>query len=199
MRRWGWVLMIAVLLPTAYYGCSPSSDTGGPGGGDIQPTSPDNLLLFFSRAYRDKVIEDYDDALDENFLFQFTPDIADSLGLPEDEPWWGKTADVNSARTLFESPSVTDILFTYDYQVPWYTCIEERIGGTDEDPDTTRWSGFCCRLDPLIEVTTIVEDQEDPILKLRVDGSWLDVTVIPDPNVEGLWTILRIVETKKLQ
>ncbi len=197
MKRWGWVLLAALLIPALQFGCSPSSDQGPPPVEEYDRTTEDNLMLFFANAYREKDLADYEEALDENFLFVFTEDIADSLGLPPDEPWWGKTEDLNSTKILFESETVTDIAFTYEYYTTWVDCIELRIEQTPSGPDTTRFSGLCCRLNPLIEVTTIVDNDEDPILKLRVDNSWLDVTVIPDPFNEDLWTVLKIEEIKK--
>lgn len=187
MRRWGWVLLVATLVSTAYLGCSPSTDSGPPVTG-YDRTTPDNLMKFFAHAYREKELDDYEEALDEDFLFQFTSEIADELGLPPDEPWWGKTEDVSSTNGLFESPTVTDITFTYEDVGAWEAVNDVR-------PDTT-FSGLFRRLDPVIEVTTLVEE-EDPIKKLRVDGSWLDVTVVPDRYAEGLWTILKIQEIEK--
>ncbi len=189
MRRWGWVLMIGVLVVTTFFGCSPSSDTGPPPVTEYDRTSADNLLKFFAQAYKEKDLTDYDDALDEDFFFQFTPDIADSLGLPPEEPWWGKSEDVNSTRLMFENPNVTDIAFSYESVGEWEDHVEVR--------EDTTFSGLFRRYDPLIEVTVIIESDDDPILKLRVDDSWLDVTVVPDRLTNGLWTILRIEESKK--
>ena len=60
------------------------------------------------------------------------------------------------------SSQVTDIAFVFEYHTAWTTCEEVR-------GDTT-YNGLCRRLDPLIEVTTVI-DSEDPILKLLVDTS----------------------------
>lgn len=178
-------------MSTAIFGCSPSSDTGPPPVEEVGRDTPDNLLLFFARAYKEKDLDDYDEALDEDFLFQFTPDIADSLGLPADKPWWGKTEDIASTRQMFENPNVTDIAFSYEEVGGWNPYVEVR--------EDTTYSGLQRRYDPLIEVITLVENSEDPELKFRVDESLLDITVLPDPFTEGLWTILRIEESKKHQ
>lgn len=191
MRRWGWVLLIAALASTAIFGCSPSSDTGPPPVEEVKRDTPDNLMLFFARAYKEKDLDDYKEALDDDFLFQFTPDIADSLGLPADKPWWGKTEDVKSTQQMFENPNVTDIAFSYETVGEW-------IPHTEVREDTT-FSGLFRRYDPLIEVITLVDNDEDPELKLRVDESWLDIVVVPDRLTAGLWTILRIEESKKQQ
>jgi len=191
MRRWGWVLLAVVLVSTAIPGCSPSSDTGPPPVEEYKRTTPDNLMLFFASAYKEKDLDDYKEALDDDFLFQFTPDIADSLGLPADKPWWGKTEDVASTQQMFEEPTVTDITFSYEKVGEWVIHTEVR--------EDTTFSGLFRRYDPLIEVVTLTENSEDPELRLRVDESFLDVTVVPDRLTEGLWTILRIEESKKNQ
>jgi hypothetical protein len=179
------------MISAAIFGCSPSSDTGPPPVEEVDRTTPDNLMLFFARAYKEKDLADYEDALDEDFLFQFTPDIADSLGLPVDKPWWGKTEDVKSTRQMFEEPSVTDITFNYEEVGEWVPHIEVR--------EDTTFSGLFRRFDPVIEVITLVENSEDPELKYRVDESWLDIAIVPDRLTEGLWSILRIEEYKKQQ
>ncbi|MFC1800297.1 hypothetical protein ACFL2Z_05275 [Candidatus Eisenbacteria bacterium] len=189
MRRWGWVLLALALVSTAIFGCSPSSDTGPPPVEEVKPTDPDNLMLFLARAYREEDPDDYDQALDESFLFQFTPDIADELGLPELEPWWGKTEDLGSTRGMFDEPTVTAITFTYETVGEWIPHIEVR-------KDTT-FSGVFRRYDPLIEVITVTDNPEDPELRYRVDGSWLDIIAVPDRFTEGNWTILKIQEVEK--
>jgi hypothetical protein len=90
---------------------------------------------------------------------------------------------------MFGSLNVTGITFTYEFHTDWFACGEVR-------GDTT-YSGLCCRLDPLIEVTTTAGGGGDPILKLRVDNSWLDIVVVQDPHAEDLWCLLGIEEVEK--
>ena len=52
-------------------------------------------------------------------------------------------------------------------------------------------------MDPLIEITVLTSDEDDPLDKWRVDESWLDITVCPDPHDESLWATLRIEEIPK--
>ena len=148
MRRWGWVLLAAATVSTAIVGCSPSSDVGPPPVEEYKRDTPDNLMLFFAQAYKEKDLDDYDLALDEDFLFQFTPDIADSLGLPADKPWWGKTEELSSTQQMFENPSVTDITFIYETVGEWIPHTEVR--------DDTTFSGLFRRFDPTIEFVTLV-------------------------------------------
>jgi hypothetical protein len=179
------VLLVAMCLLAS---CSGDKSTDTDDNTWIDPRPSDDVLLILARAYAEKDIEHYAGCLHEDFLFVFTPDVADSLDLPQEEPWWGKTADVASTRAMFEDPDVTDITFAFEYASDWEPCSEVRVDST--------YLGLCCRIDPLIQVTTVVEG-DDPILKLRVDNSWLDVTVVPDPDPEGLWHLLKVEEKSK--
>ena len=154
-------------------------------------TTPDNLLKMFANAYMEMDLNDYDEYLDEIFLFGFTADVADSLGLPPEEPWWGKTDDVNSTREMFEDPDVLEIGFAYNYENDWELCQVVR-------PDSA-YSGFCCRIEPLIWVKVSLLSEDDPILYYRVDNSWLDIMVVPDRFTQDLWCILSIDEVKKIR
>lgn len=178
--------VLAVLL---LFSCSdpqsPPVEETGP-----DRTSADNLLLMFATSYKEKDLDNYDECLDDDFLFQFTDDVADSLDLPRYEPWWGKTEDLSSTANMFNSPNVTGIEFSYEWIGEWVSCQEVR--------DDTTFSGLCRRMDPLISVITVV-DSEDPYLMRRVDASFVDVTVVPDRFTNGLWTIVRMNEVKKIQ
>lgn len=175
------VSVVSCLVVLLFAGCG---DKGGepPQEQSYKFRTPDELLKYFAQAVKEEDIEALADALDEDFLFQCPPDFADSLGLPPGVPWWGKTEFINSIQETFENPDVTDIGFSYEYHIEWYSCAEVR--------DDTTFAGLGCRLDPLIEVVTITP--EDPILTYLVDNSWLDVTVIPDRKTDGRWTVLRI-------
>jgi hypothetical protein len=183
-------LVVPVLAALLFLSCSDSDSPPAVEDPTYDRTTTDNLLVMLAASYRDKNLDDYDECLDKDFLFLFTPEVADSLGLAPDAAWWGKTADLNSTQTMFGSPVVTDIVFSYEVVGDWEPVSEVRA-------DTT-YSGLFLRLEPFIEVSTVV-DSEDPIRKLRVDDSWLDVVVVPDRHTDGLWTILSIREVRKHQ
>jgi len=187
--RCGLLLVLAILTTLLLSSCSGDKGTDVKVDEGPDRTTPNGLLLSFAQSYEEKDLEGYVECLDEDFLFVFTADIADSLGLPPEGPWWGITEDVNSTQIMFENPNVTDIAFSYEVAIPWGPYVEVR--------EDTIFSGVLCRLDPLIEVTTSVGSSEDPILTYRVDSSYLDVVVVPDRFTEGLWCILRIEESKK--
>jgi hypothetical protein len=179
-------LVLATLL---LFSCSGSkSNDPGDDPGPIRDT-PDALFQAYASCYEEKDLEGCDECLHEDFLFVFTPEVADSLSLPPEEPWWGKTEDLKSTEEMFGDPQVLEISFSYEFSETWYTCTEVR--------DDTTYSGLCCRLDPVLAVVTVVTSADDPLLIYRVDSSWLDITVVPDPYTEGLWCILRLEETKK--
>ena len=184
-------LLLAFLLAALLVlSCSESKSPSEVEDPTYDRTTPDNLLEMLAASYKDKNLDDYSECLDDDFLFIFTPDVAEGLGLPPDEAWWGKTDDLSSTQTMFGSAHVTDIVFTYEAVGSWEAYTEVRAD--------TIFSGWFRRLDPLIEITTVVEE-EDPIKKLRVDESWLDVVVVPDRYPDGLYTILSITEEKKQQ
>ncbi|MFC1799968.1 hypothetical protein ACFL2Z_03550 [Candidatus Eisenbacteria bacterium] len=182
-------LVFALLAAILLFSCSdPESPpvTDDPG---YDRSSPDNLMVMLAGSYKEKDLAGYDECLDEDFLFQFTEEVADELGLKPSEPWWGKTADLMSTMDMFEHPYVQDVVFSFEALEDWEPHVEVR-------PDTT-FSGYFRRFDPLIEVTTQIDGSEDPVRKYRVDHSWLDVVVVPDRFTEGLWRIVRIDEVEK--
>jgi hypothetical protein len=196
MRRGVWILFGTSLLIIMITGCwNPfSSDDGGGG----QPPPPeydrtrDGILNFFANAYETKDLDKYGIALHDKFQFQFTPDVAESIGLPADEPWWGRTEDIASTENMFGAPTVTHIQM--DLPVPaWFLCQVIRRNPLPDPPDTLQ--GFCTRVTPDIRV--IIEEPGKEELILKVDTSWLDIAITPDPNDDELWQIIAIVESEQ--
>jgi hypothetical protein len=170
--------------------------TLGPASGDpaerryADRATRDDLITYLEHAYRSEYPGLYADALHGSFLFVFTLDVADSLGLPPDQPWWGKTNDVNSTRTMFLAPEVTSIEIDLHKPGDWFPCMDIRPGS---EPDTLY--GFCARFEPYIMVT-IAEAGEEGLI-LLVNDTFLDIMVVPDPEFEGLWVVARIKEVYK--
>jgi hypothetical protein len=200
MRRSIWILLgisLGMLTATGCWNPFSSGGGGGNGGGtDIHRGDPDALLNFFAYAYEDQDIDLYEIALDDSFEFEFTEDVADSLGLPEDSPWWGKDEDRQSTLNMFNAPDVKSVEFHLSkvgIGTDWEDCYREFIKG--DPPETTRVRGLCQDYEPDIKVT-IEQPGEEP-RQLWVNDSYLAITVRPDPKEPELWTILRIVETKQ--
>jgi hypothetical protein len=152
--------------------------------------TPDALIEYVEHAHRSGYAPLYRDALHTSFLFRFTPDVAESLGLPGDEPWWGKIDELASATNMFDSPEVTDIRFSLTRTHGWIPCVDIRGGSP---PDTLY--GLLARFVPDIRVT-IETPGEEPIT-LLVDNTFIDVEVVPDPEFRGLWTVARMEEIYK--
>jgi hypothetical protein len=161
----------------------------------LRPT-PDSLLSFLAEAYEGKNLEAYSEALHDSFQFEFTDDIADSLGLPPESPWWAKDQDVASTENMFENAHVRWIeceFSPFGVGMEWRDCEHEFISG--DPPDTTLIQGVCKVFEPEIKVYIEEPGQEERIL--WVHESILAVMVTPDPYSEGEWVIVRLVETKK--
>jgi hypothetical protein len=190
MRRYAWRVAVIGLGLFLVAGCwNPfSSGKNGGNGHEVRydRTTPDKLLNFFSQAYEDQDIDKYDESLDLAFHFQFTQEVADSLGLPPDQPWWGKVEDLASTGNMFDNPEVTSIAMDMIRRIPWYACTDSI---TDLD-------GLCSVIEPDIKVTVERAGESEPTT-YWVNNSRLDVMVIQDRNDSDLWTILRIEEYLK--
>jgi hypothetical protein len=106
-------------------------------------TSPDHLLSFLADAYEAEDVDAYGEALSDYFEFEFTPDIADSLGLPQDCPYWGKEEDIASTLKMFDDPDVANVeihLAPWGVASTWEYCRREFIIG--DPPETTLINGL---------------------------------------------------------
>jgi hypothetical protein len=196
MRCGVWVLLAILLGLLAATGCGVSDNGGNGPVTDYNRKTPDNLLNFFGYAYEEEDPELYDEALDFYFEFEFTDEVADSLGLPKDSPWWGKEEDKASTENMFDDAHVKKIEFHLERSgvgSDWEDCWREFI--TDDPPETTLIQGVCEIFEPEIKVYIEEPGEEERIL--WVHESLLDIMVRPDPEQPELWTILRIKETKK--
>ena len=185
MKWWIGVVLGLWILALVAIGCSPTA-TDDNGDDPIDRKTPDGLLNWLAVAYAEKDLDAYDEALHDEFLFVFTEDVADSLGLPEDKPWWGKTKDVSSTGNMFNSSEVKRIAMDY---VP---SGDQWLPHTEEREDTTYYGTFR-RVIPDILVTI---DKGDEPLNLVVQDSYLDVVVVRDPRFpdQVLYVFLKIEE-----
>jgi hypothetical protein len=145
--------------------------------------TPDGILRELRVAYEGEQLERYGNVLDEWFRFHFEPAIADSLGLPPDQPWWGKTKDLSSTSRMFGSSQVTSIEIELDRLSGWSACLDGVTGRT----------ALCARVEPDIRIT--IESPGGDPWHLVVNRSWLDVVIVEDSVRTGFWTILAIYET----
>jgi len=134
--------------------------------------------LAYSIEYRD--ISVYDECLHDEYLFTFVSFDAEFVGLPEDEPWWGKTEDVNAMSVVFNNPVVVGIECAIEVNSgPWPT-----------------EHGFIYRLEPdMLFTATRSLDYEGMVLS--VQDYWFDVEIVADPYETGKWVFKGIDEASK--
>lgn len=178
MRRWVW-LVLMICFTGFVGGCSVSSDDGPGVEVEYDRETPEHLIAFFADAYERQDLDKYGESLHDEFLFKFLPNDADSVGLPADEPWWGKTEDVDAAERLFDNAEVTNVAMDLTRITKWPT----------ED-------GFGFRLEPDIKVTVEKPGATEPLV-LWVNNSWFDVEIVEDPYDEDLWVFVYIEESLK--
>lgn len=166
--------------------CEPEEEETG-----CEPVTRDDLLDCFCEAYEVEDVDAYAVLLHDQFIFSFTPEVAESIGLPADEPWWGKIEDVVSTGNMFESEIVTRVQISLD-EPTWFWCQVVRQNPEPDPPDMLE--GYCTRVRPDIRVT--IEEPGKEMLILRVDRSWLDIEVVPDPDEVGLWQVITIEESR---
>jgi hypothetical protein len=152
-------------------------------------SAPDGLLECFAISYSIQAIRMCGQALDELFEFESAEDVADSLGLPPDRPWWGKTNDMQSTLNMFDACHVTVV------ELDWEACIHQFIDTSTAPPETTMIEGVCRMFEPDVRVY-IEEPGEEPWI-IWANSTLLDIMVRPDPDEPGVWTILRIKERYK--
>lgn len=183
------VIVVSLVVVPLMLSCADDKKCDTNGDEDLcpAPATPDDLIDALACYYEARDADGYESLLCDDYLFDFTPDVADSLGLPHDEPWWGKQSDVMSTRSMFNDTTVAHITMSLSKVDEWLACLDTR-------PDTT-FNGLCCRFEPDIRVT--LERGGYDLLTLWANASWLDVVIIPDPLEENTWCVLRITEREK--
>ena len=147
---------------------------------EMEPRStPECLLktLEWSLEYKD--IYAYGQCLSEEYLFQFTSPDAEIVGLPADEPWWGKTEDYSAMYSMFKDPDLSYIDCAFEIKAgPWAT-----------------ETGLGYRLEPDMRFT-VTEGEEEPVI-FMVRDSRLDVAIVVDPYDSEKWVFAEIMEVLK--
>jgi hypothetical protein len=142
----------------------------------------DGLLECFAISYTNEGIGQYGQTMDDAFLFEFTPEVAESLGLPPDQPWWGKAEDLMSTQNMFRDRMVTDVQMSLSRITTWDVCSEPHFNG----------AAYCARVNPDIRVT--VESPGGDTFTMLINNTWLDFIVAQDPDYPELWAIGKITE-----
>ena len=152
--------------------------------------TPNDLLEWYAEAIEQEDLGMYEEALHDYFIHEFPLIVADSLGLPSYEPWWGKTAEMASMAALFQDSTVAEIEFEFTHATAW-TPAQMSIG---LDSLTT---GILSRTDPVMRVR-VQESGEEP-KTLVFDKTYFDIFVVRDPKFpdQNLYVIARIEEVLK--
>jgi hypothetical protein len=185
LRRIRSVAAVFPLLITVLWVGSCGDDRCGPTGRrEEDPRSaPGRLLKAFTECHEERDIKVYSELLDEDYRFGFTPEVAESLGLPADEPWWFKEQELAATANMFDSQTVKSIKFD-----SWIS--DRDTTGTGDSMAIALRLGFDFRL-------TVEEPGREPLL-LRAGGQTrLDLVVVPDPADPDLWVIREVAETSR--
>ncbi len=173
-----WLMLLSA---AALVSCG-GDDTTGPGDDTPRFTrgTPEELIRCFALAMEERDTDVIAACLDDAYLFEFTLEDAELIGLPVDEPWWGKTEDLAAMGNMFEHEQVSRI-----------ECDLPVSGGPWPDGDVVRY-----RLEPNIKV--IIEDRHggEPTA-YWIFSSWFDVEIGSDPGESEKWVFLRIKESLK--
>ena len=147
-------------------------------GWELDPRStPEFLFESFEASMEYRDIADYMACLADAYFFEFTAYDAEMIGLPPDNPWWGKTEDGMSATAMFGSEELVRIECTLGIQDgPWPT-----------------ENGWAYRLAPDMRFTFEEVGMSEPVIFL-VKASWLDVEVVLDPYDPEKWVFAKMEE-----
>jgi hypothetical protein len=185
------LLLAAFLSVLLAAGCGDDDSGVQPVADELMRDTPTHLLDYYAYAVEHEDIEMYEGALHDAFLHVFPLTVLDSLGLPPEEPWWGKTAEVAAMRDLFSDSTVTKIEFEFAEVDPW-VAVTDSVGGEE-------YNGVFSRTSP-VTALTVEEAGEEPKV-LILNKSYFDITVIRDPSSPQteLFVILKIEEVLKVE
>jgi hypothetical protein len=177
MRTRAILTTLAVLSFALFLSCGEDSVTET--GPEYSRATPEDLIDALAYSMEHKDIGVYDECLHDEYIFVFMSEDTASLGLPPDEPWWGRTQDISAMSRLFADSNVVSIEcgLVVEYG-PW---------PTDD--------GLGYRLDPNMKFTIDGGAQEDTTL--WVFASWLYIEVVPDPYAAENWVFKEIEEMPK--
>ncbi len=177
-------ICMALLAAVALASCGKGGTTGPKeDDGCCSPDTPDNLMKALACAYQTEDMDAYGTLLHDDYLFGFVIDVADSLGLPPDHPWWGKTNDVSSTANLFADD---DADFSIEF-IP----VEEGWTPGEISRGGAVIAGLFRRYVP--NFTLAIEKAGEPITMVG-GGTYLDVVVVPHPLYAGYFAVLEMEE-----
>jgi hypothetical protein len=176
----GAAVLVAMLLAS----CAGDSKTGAKDDGCSVPDTPDNLIQALACAYETKDLDFYESLLHDDYLFVFLVDVADSLGLPPENPWWGKTADVHSTANLFADDAAGFTILFDPVSVGWTP--------TEVARRDTVYAGLFRRY--MVDLRLHLEEAGGEPYTLIGDDTFLDIVVAASPLYAGHYAVLEMEE-----
>jgi hypothetical protein len=181
---------IMCVLSITLFSCGKDSKTGPKDeDGCCLPDTPDNLVAALECAVETQDLEIYEGLLHDEYLFSFVVDVADSLGLPPDAPWWGKTKDVSSTADLFSDGNAEFRVAFIPEEDHWTACQVDRGDMT--------YTGYCRSY--TADLRLHVENPGCEPLTMVGDETYVDVTVVPHHLISGHFAVLQIEEVFKVR
>lgn len=124
-------------------------------------------------------IDAYASCLGENYRFIFLEDVADTLGLPPSQPWWGKEDDVAAMSNLFGDESVS-----------W-----EEFQFTVESTDTlSRADSMIVKMRIRPDILVLIERSQGEPLYLLIRQSHLDFRFTSTAASKDDWIMVETSE-----
>lgn len=172
-------LVLAIVLVGS---CGDERCTWSGRGDEVDPRStPGGLVKALTECHEERDLEGYSEILDEDYRFVFTPEVAESLGMPADEPWWFREDELAATGNMFDCETVKAIKFD-----SW---IRDRdTTGTGDSMAIALKLDFDFRL-------TIEEPGRETLILWAGTHTRLDLIVVRHPTDPDLWVIEEITET----
>jgi hypothetical protein len=145
--------------------------------------TPEEAIEAYAASIEARDIEPYGDCLDFEHRFVFTEDVAESLRLPRDAPWWDKQQDLVAMTAMFSDPVVT--LIEFDYVV------------VSRD---TSWvkSGMIIDARVLPDILVVIECPGEVPIWYVPDDVWLDFRLVRRGPCCCRWTVREVEEVMML-
>lgn len=84
-------------------------------------STPEQVLVLFAKACMARDLDACAKYLDETYVFEFAEDDWDSVGVTADAPYWVREADLEAMDSLFTSPAIVTLHFTWNLPISEYT------------------------------------------------------------------------------
>jgi len=142
----------------------------------------DEALADYAGSIEDEDIDTYGDCLDFDHRFVFTDGVADSLDLPPEAPWWGKSKDLEAMASMFGCANIKSISFEYSVVSRDTSWAEgSMLVGARVRPD----------------IWVLFEEAGGEPLYLVVNDEWMDFTFVGRGCCSDCWTVLSVEEVPR--